>query len=201
MLLLKIVITFLILFCWSISWYQKHKIYIDKPSTQHYCCVMALRMQECKGAPWFVLPPGIHPTNLAEFAETFAINPIRRNQFKGLLKAISMLKSAGCEKVYIDGSYVTTKPEPGDFDACWDHKGVDPKKLDPVFLDFSNGRKKQKEAFLGEFFPSAIKADKLGTAFIDFFQIEKHTGTKKGIVVIDLKNEDIKSLMEEWNDT
>ena len=36
--------------------------------------------------------------------------------------------------VYVDGSFVTEKETPGDFDACWEMDGIDPIKLDPIFL-------------------------------------------------------------------
>jgi hypothetical protein len=177
---------------------MKHSVAIDKSSTQHYCCVMALCLKEHKGTPWNILPPGIHQSTLSELATAFAVNHKRRAQFRGLLEALTKLKYAGCKTVYIDGSYVTGKPEPSDFDTCWDPNGVDPHKLDPIFLDFSNNRHNQKLAFMGEFFPSTASADKAGRVFIDFFQIEKYTGSKKGIVEIDLAIEDIKSLTEAW---
>ncbi len=151
---------------------------------------------EYTGAPWKILPPGVHNLSLEDFEALFVNNPTRRTQYCGLLKALFKLQQAGCKTVYIDGSYVTDKPDPGDYDACWDPIGVDIKKLDPVFLDFTNKRKNQKDAFEGEFFPSTIKADNKGRNFVDFFQIEKFTGTQKGIIKIDLSNEDIQSRME-----
>ncbi len=148
------------------------------------------------GAPWKILSPGVHDFSLEDFEALFVKNPTRRMQYYGLLKALFKLQQAGCKTVYIDGSYVTDKPDPGDYDACWDPLGVDVTKLDPVFLDFSNKRKNQKDAFEGEFFPSTAKADNKGMNFIDFFQIEKFTGTQKGIIKLDLSKEDIQSLME-----
>ena len=46
--------------------------------------------------------------------------------------------------MYIDGSFVTVKLEPRDYDACWDIDGVNVEALDSVFLDFSKGRRAQK---------------------------------------------------------
>jgi len=60
------------------------------------------------------------------------------------------LRKAGCRLVYLDGSFVTRKEHPGDFDACWDVQNVDDTSLDPVFWDFSRGRAAQKQRFLGE---------------------------------------------------
>ena len=58
--------------------------------------------------------------------------------------------------MYIDGSFVTTKPQLGDVDACWAIEHVDPDTLDPVFLDFSHSRAAQKARFRGEFFPADL---------------------------------------------
>ena len=93
---------------------------------------------------------------------------------------------AGCKAIFLDGSFITDKPEPGDFDVCWEPAGVDPAKLDPVFLDFANRRKRQKEKFGGEFFPSGTKADGAST-FLDFFQTDKDTGNPKGIIKVQLR--------------
>lgn len=148
------------------------------------------------GAPWDVLVAGIHQISLAEFQLLFVFNPHRETQFKGLINALKALKKAGCARVYIDGSYVTKKPLPGDYDACWDHLDVDPSKLDPVFFDFDNMRANQKSKYEGEFFIAGTPADGAGTIFLDFFQIEKHSGQPKGIVLIDLNKEDLELIGE-----
>jgi len=76
-----------------------------------------------------------------------------------------------CRLVYLDGSFVTTKTHPGDFDACWDIQGVDQEALDPVFWDFSRGRAAQKRRFGGEFFPAQLPEGATGRAFAEFFQV------------------------------
>jgi len=91
--------------------------------------------------------------------------------------------------VYIDGSFVTAKEVPGDFDGCWEPHGVDPDLLDPVLLDFRHPRRAQKEKFRGEFFIADGGADLAGTHFLEFFQIDKATGDPKGIIAIDLVEE------------
>lgn len=136
-------------------------------------------------SPWPVLPKGIHQASIAEIERCFTQNQRRRQLFNGLMRALKALKLAGCRAVYLDGSYVTEKPEPGDYDACWDPTGVNPKKLDPVFLDFTNSRKSQKQKYGGEFFPFGAQAAP-GQAFLDFFQNDRHTGQRKGILLIDL---------------
>ena len=139
-----------------------------------------------KGALWKVLPPGVHVAGMQAIKQCFAYNPLRVQLYDGLLQACVNLVAAGCSSLYLDGSFVTEKPEPGDFDACWDPVGVDRRHLDPVFRDFSNLRSKQKLKFGGEFFASTTRADSHGRTFIDFFQVEKFTGQLKGIIKIDL---------------
>jgi hypothetical protein len=136
------------------------------------------------GSPWPVLPPGIYPAGLGEVATSFATNPWRRELFDGLVDALRRLRQAGCPTVFLDGSYVTGKPRPGDFDACWDPLGVDPGKLDPVFLQFANGRSAQKAVFKGEFFPSSMICADVSQTFLDFFQTDRFTGSQKGVVSV-----------------
>ena len=141
------------------------------------------------GSPWPLLPPGVHSASLDEVSIRLATNPWRRTLFDGLVDASSRLRNAGCPTIYLDGSYISGKPKPGDFDACWDPTGVDPTKLDPVFLDFSNGRASQKAAFRGEFFPSSMTCTDVGRTFVEFFQQDRFTGNQKGIISISLQTD------------
>jgi hypothetical protein len=59
--------------------------------------------------------------------------------------------------------------------------------LDPVLLDFREGRRAQKERFGGELFIAQRGADPGGTRFLEFFQRDRDTGEPKGIVEIDLE--------------
>lgn len=94
-----------------------------------------------------------------------------------------MLAVVGCSRVWINGSFVTAKEEPGDFDAVWDPTGVDLDQLDQIFFDFADGRRAQKQRFGGELLPNVVESGS-GLIFADFFQGERDTG-RKGIVVID----------------
>ena len=135
------------------------------------------------GGLWRVLPPGVHDATLEETADKFAFNNRRAELFEGFRRAYISLREAGCNGVYLDGSYVTDKPYPGDYDVCWDPTGVDPSKLDPVLLDFSEGRRRQKLSFGGELFPSAPGSDGR-IPFIEFFSVDRETGGPKGMVRI-----------------
>src|SRR5256885_3724265 len=102
------------------------------------------------------LPAGIHPADWQEVETRFGTSVRRQALLVGLKAAFAALRRAGCRMVYLDGSFVTSKEEPGDYDACWDVTGVAEGLLDPVLLDFSNGRAAQKSKFLGEFFPAQL---------------------------------------------
>jgi len=132
------------------------------------------------------LPPGIHVAPWAEVESRCGGTPWRHRLLRGLREALISLKTAGCSVAYIDGSFVTSKEEPGDFDACWDEHGVDPDLLDPVLLDFTNKRARQKAKYGGELFPSCSPATQEGLSFLEFFQIDKKTGDPKGIIAVDL---------------
>ena len=90
------------------------------------------------------LPPGVHFANWREIEDRLSFNPRRRRLVAGFRRACKELRNAGCRLVYLDGSFVTRKEQPGDFDACWDVQNVDDDRLDPVFWDFSRGRAAQK---------------------------------------------------------
>lgn len=135
------------------------------------------------------LPAGIHWSGWQEVESRFGFSGRRLQLLGGLKSALRALRRAGCRQVYIDGSFVTVKREPGDYDACWDIEGVDLESLDSVFLDFSNARREQKRKYLGEFFPAQMPEGASGKLFLDFFQIEKETGKPKGVVGLRLQEE------------
>ena len=131
------------------------------------------------------LPPGEHVASWDEIATRFGTTARRQQLLAGLHAAVAALKSAGCRRMYLDGSFVTAKPEPNDYDGCWEIDGVDFDVLDPVLLTFDCGRATQKAKYLGELFLADTQADPHGTLFREFFQSDRD-GNPKGIVVIDL---------------
>jgi len=133
-----------------------------------------------------LLPRGVHPATLEEVLERFGGNERRQQLLRGLSEALYLLRSAGCQRIYINGSFVTAKERPNDIDVCWDINGVNPDALDPVFFDFDDGRAAQKARFGVEFFPAQIPEGLTGKTFLEFFQIDKQTGEPKGILVLEL---------------
>jgi hypothetical protein len=134
------------------------------------------------------LPPGVHwADSWKELEKMFGANPHRRRLLAGLREAAENLRRAGCKNIFVDGSFVTAKQMPNDYDACWDVVGVNPNDLDPILLDFSNQRAAQKARFGGELFPAEWSNGRTGMTFLEFFQVDKSSGNPKGIVGIDLE--------------
>ena len=132
------------------------------------------------------LPSGIHWTTWDEIVNRFGGTPWRRQLLIGLRAALDELKRAGCQTVYLDGSFVSDKTVPDDFDGCWEEAGIDFNSLDPVLLNFTGGRAAQKAKYGGELFPACNSADAQGSTFLEFFQIDKYTGSRKGIIALNL---------------
>ena len=139
------------------------------------------------GSPWKILPPGVHIATMEEIEICFATTNHRKFLFSGFKKAIISLLESGCKSIFLDGSFITAKPIPNDYDVCWDTEDVNIQILNPVFLDFSNNRMEQKKKYYGEFLPAYSLADG-EKFFLDFFHIDKYTGKAKGIIKINLEN-------------
>lgn len=137
--------------------------------------------------PTGVLPPGVHLADWGEVVGRFGHNTHRQWLLQGLRRALAALKSAGCTAVYLDGSFVTSKEIPGDYDLCWSVVSVNPTLLDPVLVKFDDGRRAMKAKYLGDLFPAESPEAGSGKLFVDFFQVDKDTGTAKGIVLLDLR--------------
>lgn len=131
------------------------------------------------------LVPGIHRLTMQQISEIFGYTSHRRELISGFAQGVSYLKQCGCRRVFLDGSFVTRKHAPVDFDACWDMAGVDLAmlyELYPIFFDFANGRANQKRLFKGEFFPANSPAIAFPVVtYLQFFQKDRNNDDK-GIV-------------------
>jgi hypothetical protein len=136
------------------------------------------------------LPVGEHEATWDEFTERFAWNERRQNLMQGLSQVIDILRQAECPRIWIDGSFVTSKELPGDFDACYDHADVTILEENEFYPPFWAFRRWQKEKFGGEIVPFDAVAEPLsdGTKirYREFFQQRRNSNKKKGIVVIKL---------------
>lgn len=136
-----------------------------------------------------LLPVGVHWATLHEIEARYGTNLHRLRLLGGQKRGIHALEVAGCRHLYLNGGFVTAKELPQDYDVCWDAVGVNFSLLDPVLLDFRNQRAAQKAKYLGEFFPAHVHAEVTPPfrIYFEFFQTDKSTGDRKGIIGIALK--------------
>lgn len=129
------------------------------------------------------LPKGEYQLALEEVETIFGKNSEQRKKLmQGLFNATENLARAGVRKIWINGSFVTSKEEPNDIDGCWEyHSEVSLEKLDPVFL--MESRLPMKEKYGLEFFPSSVIEGASGLPFPQFFQINRERESK-GIVFV-----------------
>jgi hypothetical protein len=132
------------------------------------------------------LPPGIHDATWTEIVTRYGTSAHRRDLLEGILDALRSLKTAGCRVAYLDGSFVTAKEHPEDFDARWDATGVVLERLDPELQDFSDKCAAQKTRYGGELYPADWTAEPGGIRFRDYFQRDAITKQLKGIIAIDV---------------
>ncbi len=133
------------------------------------------------------LPPGVHFCTWEEFVERFGTTELRLRLMQGLKMAMEQLWKAGCRTIYINGSFVTSKEDPGDFDACYDDETVDIDYLRtyaPKLLNHYD-RTGQKAKYKGEIFPSNQPVGDYNLNSFEFFQRDR-LRNKKGIIAIDL---------------
>lgn len=130
------------------------------------------------------LVPGIHDMDMISFKEEFGSNTHRLQLIGGMERAILAFRSFNVASLYVDGSFVTRKGFPSDYDICYEMEDNELARLFlfyPIFKDFSNGRKAQKEVFHGEFFLATSIAAPPKEMYMDFFQHDKND-KPKGIV-------------------
>lgn len=125
-----------------------------------------------------LLPPGIHQADWAEVVDRFGWTEQRREHLKGLRNACQHLRQAGVKSLYLDGGFVSSKPDPDDYDVCWNMQadGIDVSGLPTCLSPRTQSPPEQKHQFSGEF--RALQ-------FLEIFQTD-YDGQRKGIVLLDL---------------
>lgn len=131
-----------------------------------------------------IFRPGVHEYTLAKLERDFATNKERIKLFNGLKSLAQELKRAGCETLYVDGSFITRKLEPGDFDACWE-PFVQMNTGTNILLtqDSLSARIWRKQNYLGDIFP---RFDDYGDR-VKHWQTDTRNEKVKGIIYIDLR--------------
>lgn len=131
------------------------------------------------------LPKGIHAASWAELVHAFGFSPKRLELLQGLLAGASALRTAGVTALIVDGSFVTKRHNPSDYDCCYKRAECNMSLLDPVLDDFDNERFAMKKKYGGEYFPSEWIECGSFEPFEIFFQHDKN-GRAKGVVLLDL---------------
>lgn len=133
-----------------------------------------------------LLPAGIHAAPWVEIESRFGWNAHRRSLMLGLRDGLTVLKGAGCKRLWLDGSFVTDKELPSDYDACWAPDNVQPGLLDPILLNMqATDRQAIKSRYLGDLLIAGVELG-TGLTFVEFFQ-QTRDGTPKGIVLLNLQ--------------
>jgi hypothetical protein len=133
-----------------------------------------------------VLPPGIHEATWDEIVGRFGHSEHRLDLLAGLRFALEDLRAAGCRWAYLDGSFVTDKDVPNDYDLCWEMAGVNDTLLTASLRDVRPPRAAQQARYRGDILPNVVEGSS-GAPFVDFFQRDKATGGAKGIIAINLR--------------
>ncbi|MEO8662199.1 MAG: hypothetical protein ABI693_27295 [Bryobacteraceae bacterium] len=111
---------------------------------------------------------------------------------KGLRRTVKAFLEAGIEEIYIDGSFCTEKPDPGDIDRYW----VEPDtgvydRIDPYWIDFETlpipGARIRKWRMWAElrleFYVHPIMEARAGVEFPEFFRLDRD-GESRGVIRI-----------------
>jgi hypothetical protein len=131
------------------------------------------------------LPPGIHKATWVEFQERYGYNPRRVWLLEGLKMLLDELSKVGCKSIYVDGSFVTDKELPGDYDLCWKMDGVFVEDLDPVLLNYTaEGKVRIEGKYRGDIRGAEFSVKETGATYLVFFQHDRN-GIAKGVVELE----------------
>ena len=138
------------------------------------------------------LPPGDYGATLEEVRRRLGFTPRRRWLLKGLRSAVDAFWAAGIDEIFIDGSFCTEKPDPGDIDGYW----VEPddgvyERIDPYWINYEmilvpHVRKWKWRMWADhgvEFFTHPAMQASPSVAFPEFFRHSRE-GIPKGVIQI-----------------
>ncbi|MBZ0186122.1 MAG: hypothetical protein K8F91_07670 [Candidatus Obscuribacterales bacterium] len=132
------------------------------------------------------LPAGIHDATIEEVGDRFAINSTRTKLFEASLEVLTLLRNSNCPEVYPNGSFSTTKENPGDYDLCYEPTGLTPTQ---ELLEFFLGSDARKARFLGDIFPRMPHPPYHYDYVQDWQTDTRQDDVVKGIIRINLRPE------------
>ncbi|WP_394353523.1 DUF6932 family protein [Brevundimonas huaxiensis] len=130
--------------------------------------------------PHGLLPPGVHPCSLAEAAAALCTSEHRTNIWTGLEGFIGWAANlVGPTALYVDGSYVTDKPIPGDIDLVVDISGCDAPGQAQWLQAWADSHEHVKNTYHVDFYPVVMGQ---GNDFVAFFQyVRAEEALRRGI--------------------
>jgi hypothetical protein len=133
------------------------------------------------------LPPGVHEATVKDVEQRFAYNTKRKVLFARLFEVCEILGGANCPRLYLDGSFITKKEEPNDYDLCYEWEGM---VHTSEFEQFLRNRKTAKERYLGDIFIRMPQPPYYFDHVEDWQTDSRQDDVVKGIIQISLRSKD-----------
>jgi len=134
------------------------------------------------------LPEGIHEATFAEVQQKLGFSRKREQLLNKMKYLIEICQLMGCDVIYLDGSFVSAKIAPNDYDACWDCTKNKKQVMSKVCESYLNADSEtQKDFFGGEIYPAFAKAPlNEDISILTYFQRVQFCNEHKGIIKIRL---------------
>ncbi|HEY9793186.1 MAG TPA: hypothetical protein V6D22_22485 [Candidatus Obscuribacterales bacterium] len=133
------------------------------------------------------LPPGIHDATIEQIKARFARNAHRNRLFSGLVEVLEILRDCNCLEVYLNGSFITEKEMPGDYDLCYEPLGI---QATAEFRRFLENKETRKERYLGDIFVRMPEPPFCIDHVADWQTDTRQDDVGKGIIRIRLRSDD-----------
>lgn len=135
------------------------------------------------------LPAGIYEASFEEVKVRFGLSRQRQKLLMSMQYLLHQCNQLNCDILYLDGSFISSKLNPKDYDACWDttHENREWVLNNVADTSLNSDSETQKEYFGGEIYPAFVKAPLLPElTILEYFQRTKE-GEAKGIIMLKLQ--------------
>lgn len=135
------------------------------------------------------LKEGIYETTFEEMENKLGFSKKRQKLLAAMKNLISYCRCLQCDILHIDGSFVSNKIAPADYDACWDTTAANRNDVLRVVEQslLNSDSETQKEDFGGEIYPAFDKSPfNHGQTILEYFQTIKDSDERKGIIKLKL---------------
>ena len=133
-----------------------------------------------------VLPPGLHAATMAEIRRRFGNGAgVRGSLMKGLERVVRKARKIGASRLYLDGSFVTDKKEPRDWDAVL---VLSPgARIGSKEAQTLTGREVMKKRFGGDLFTVMEEDAEILKHYVEGVFSHDRDGRAKGLLIVELK--------------